>query len=86
MRAYRKFLKGDPLIEAEVVASLMERLPPKMRKIQQEFPAWLQRTGNREGADLMQALQKQYEFKNFEEVEKAADAILKLMSEQKPSR
>ena len=48
LRAYRKFLKGDPLIEAKVVASLMERLPPKMRKIQKEFPAWLEKTDNKE--------------------------------------
>jgi hypothetical protein len=39
--AYRKFLKGDPLIEGQITVTLMERLPPKIHKIQEELPAWL---------------------------------------------
>jgi len=31
LNAYRKFLKGEPLIEGEVTASLTERLPPKIQ-------------------------------------------------------
>ena len=50
LRAYRKFLKGEPLIEAKTVASLMERLPPKIHRIQKELPAWMQKTGNKEAA------------------------------------
>jgi len=79
LRAYRKFLSGEKLVEAKETASLMERLPPKMHKIQKEFPAWMQKSGNKEAIALMQQLQKHYEAKNFEEVEKAADSILKMM-------
>jgi len=83
LRAYRKFLKGDPLIEAKTEAlTLLERLPPKIRKIQKELPAWLQKTGNKEALALMQKLEEHLKAKNFEEVEKAADSILKMMGEK----
>jgi hypothetical protein len=87
LQAYRKFLKGEPLIEGEIVAGLMERLPPKIHRIQKEFPTWLEKAnaGDKEqGVALMQKLQGQYKAKNFEEVEKAADEILKLMGVNVP--
>ena len=87
LRAYRKFLKGDPLIEAKTDAlTLMERLPPKIHKIQKELPAWMQKTGNKEAAALMQKMQEQLKAKNFEEAEKTADSILKLMGANAQSR
>ena len=66
LRAYRKFLKGDPLIEAKTEAlTLLERLPPKIHKIQKELPAWIQKTGDKdkaaEAAALMQKMQEQSE-------------------------
>ncbi len=84
LRAYRKFLKGDPLIEAKTEAlTLMERLPPKIHRIQKELPAWMQKAGNREkaaeAAALMQKLEEHLKAKNFEEVEKTADSLLKLI-------
>ena len=80
LQAYRKFLKGEPLIEAKTEAlTMLERLPPKMQKIQKEFPAWMRQSGNKEAAALMQKLQEEMKAKNFEEVENAADSILKLM-------
>ncbi|HEY8749690.1 MAG TPA: hypothetical protein VIM11_17025 [Tepidisphaeraceae bacterium] len=82
LQAYRKFLKGVPLIEGETVASLTDRLPPKIHQIQKELPAWIQKTGNNDAAALMQQLQAQLKAKNFEEVEKTADLILKMMGEQ----
>jgi hypothetical protein len=96
LQAYRKFLKGDALTEAKLAPSLTERLPPKIHKIQQELPAWMEKTGNKEAAALMQKMQEQLKAKNFEEVEKTADAILQMMgasaqpsgqnSEDKPQR
>jgi hypothetical protein len=80
LQAYRKFLKGEPLVEGETVASLTDRLPPKIHKIQKELPAWIQKTGNKEAAALMQKMAEQMKAKNFEEVEKTADAILRMMS------
>jgi len=79
LQAYRKFLKGEPLTEAKETASLMERLPLKMQKIQKEVPAWIQKTGNPEAAALLQKLQEQMKAKNWEEVEKTADAILEMI-------
>ncbi|MFI5460216.1 MAG: hypothetical protein ACHRXM_32770 [Isosphaerales bacterium] len=84
LRAYRKFLKGDPLFEAKTDAlTLLERLPPKIHKIQKELPAWIQNAANKEkvalAAALMQKMQEQLKAKNFEEVEKTADSILKMM-------
>jgi hypothetical protein len=81
LRAYRKFLRGEPLIEAKTEAlTLLERLPPKIHKIQKELPAWIQKTGNASRATaLMQQLQQHLTAKNFDEAEKTADSILKMM-------
>jgi len=88
LQAYRKFLTGEPLIEAKTVASLTERLPLKIHRIQQELPAWIQVADNKEKATaataLMQKMQEQIKAKNFEEVEKTADAILEMMGVSTP--
>ena len=93
LRAYRKFLKGAPLIEAKTEAlTLLERLPPKIHKIQKELPAWIQKAGNKKKAPaataLMQKLQAHLKAKNFDEVEKTADSILKMIGggAQPPAR
>ena len=78
LRAYRKFLKGEPLIEAKGEATtLLERLPPKIRRIQKELPAWMRKNGDPQAADLMRQLDAQLKAKDFEKAEKTADAILK---------
>jgi hypothetical protein len=82
LRAYRKFLKGEPLIEAKMEASLMERLPPKIHRIQKELPKWMEKAevGDREKAvAFMKTMDEQMKAKKFVEVEKTADSILKLM-------
>ena len=84
LKAYRKFLRGEPLIEGVTVAGLQERLPPKIQKIQKELPAWMQKTGNQEAAALMQKMQEQLKAKDWLEVEKTADAILKMMGVSAP--
>lgn len=85
LKAYRKFLKGDPLIEGKTEATLVERLPPKIQKIQKELPAWIEKADadNKDKATaLMKKLDEQLKAKNFEEVEKTADSILKLIGEK----
>ena len=77
--AYRKFLKGDPLIEGQTTLTLMERLPPKIHRIQEELPAWMPKTGNTQAAALMQQMQEQLKARNFEEAEKTADSMLRLL-------
>ncbi len=84
LRAYRKFLTGEPLIEAKLQPSLMERLPPKIHKIQNELPAWLEKAeaGNKaKAAGLMKKMDEQLKAQNFEEAEKIADSILKSMGD-----
>jgi hypothetical protein len=68
--------------EAEKAAlPLMERLPSKIQKIQQELPAWVQNAGNKEkAAALMQKLKGQLDAKSFEEADKTADSILETIS------
>jgi hypothetical protein len=85
MAAYKKFLNGETLIEAKETSNLMERLPPKIQKIQRELPAWTQKTGNTEAAALMKQLHEQMKAENFEEVEKIADSILKVIGASAPA-
>jgi hypothetical protein len=86
LQAYRKFLKGEPLIEAKTEAlTLLERLPPKIHQIREELPAWIQKRGNTDtdkATALMQKMQEQLKARNFEEAEKTADSILKMMGEK----
>jgi len=86
LRAYRKFLRGDRLDEAKIeTSSYLERLPPKIQKNQKELPAWLPKAeaGNQKKATaLMRQLKENLDAKNFEEAEKTADSILKMMGEK----
>ena len=83
LQAYRKFLKGIPLIEGQIVASLMDRLPPKIHQVQKGLSSWMHKTGHvdhaAEAAALMQKMQEQLKAKNFDEVERTADSLLKMM-------
>ena len=55
-------------------------LPLTIQRIQKELPAWIQTTGNTEKATaLMQRLDEHLKVKEFEEAEKTADSILKMM-------
>jgi hypothetical protein len=88
LHAYRKFLKGEPLIEAPLTASLMDRLPPKIHKIQKELPAWMEKADpedKQKAAALMQKMGERLKAKELDEVEKTADSILKLMGMSAPA-
>lgn len=79
--AYRKFLKGEPLIEAKNVGTtIQERLPTKIHKLQRELPAWIRKTGRADEATaLMQKLDGHLKAKNLDDAEKVADAILQML-------
>lgn len=84
LAAYRKFLKGDRLTEARIeTSSYMERLPVKIRRIQKELPAWIQKEGSQEKMEQAQALMRKLDehlkAKDFQKAEDTADAILKMM-------
>ncbi|HLK56881.1 MAG TPA: hypothetical protein VKU00_09965, partial [Chthonomonadaceae bacterium] len=82
LSAYRKFLRGERLVETvSTTSSYLERLPAKIHRIQQELPAWIQKTGKQALAEpLMQQLDRALKANNFEEAEKVADKILTLLS------
>jgi hypothetical protein len=83
LQAYRKFLKGEPLIEAPITVTMLESLPPKIQKIQRDLPEWIRKTGNTAKATaLMQQLKENLNAKNFEEAGKVADSILSMMDEK----
>ncbi len=86
LQAYRKFLKGEPLIEAKTEAlTLLERLPPKVHKIQSQLATWIQKAGHPDRAKaLMQELEEHLNAKDFEAAEKTADSILMMMAEPLP--
>jgi malate/lactate dehydrogenase len=52
---------------------------------QEELPAWAQKTGNKQAAALIQQMQEQLKARKFDEVEKTADSILKMMGAGAPS-
>ncbi len=81
LRAYRKFLHGQRLAEAvSEISSPFERLPAKIRRIQLELPAWVQKTGDQAKADELQGrLRAALKANNIMEGEKVADEILKLL-------
>jgi hypothetical protein len=86
LEAYRKFLKGAPLIEAPIEAqTLMERLPAKIHRIQKELPAWIEKGGDKTKAmPLMQKLDASLKARQPEAAEKTADAILELIGASAP--
>ena len=65
-------------------AALAERLRPKIHKIQKELPDWLRKTGNKDAAGLMKTLHEQIQAKQFEDAEKTADSLLKMMGVTAP--
>ena len=87
LNAYRKFLTGGLLTESNTDApTLLERLPSKIHKIQNELPAWLEKTRRQaEAQPLMIELDSALKVKNFDRAEKAADAVLKLIGGGEPS-
>jgi Spy/CpxP family protein refolding chaperone len=72
--------------EAQKEASLLsERLPAKIQAIQEELPAWIEKTGNLEQAKaFMQKLKTHLDAKNFVEAEKTADSILEMIGARAP--
>ena len=65
-------------------AALAERLQPKIHKIQKELSDWLRKTGNKDAAGLMKTLHEQIQAKQFEDAEKTADSLLKMMGVTAP--
>jgi hypothetical protein len=79
-----ELMKGDQLKgRATEPPPLHERLPAKIQKNLKELPAWIGKDGNKDKAPevktLMKKLDERLKAKEFEEAEKTADSILKMM-------
>ena len=87
LNSYRKFLNGDPLFEAKTETStLLERLPAKIHKMQNDLPAWIQKTGRQaEVQPLMIELDSALKAKDFDGAEKVVDTLLKLIGGSEPA-
>lgn len=81
LAAYAKFLRGETLVESAPQGFSSAALQDKMRKIQTELPLWIQITGRQSDAmPLMQKVQSLVKEKKWQEVDKAADEVLALLS------
>lgn len=83
--AYAKFLKGETLVEKANTGFSAANLQAKMGRIQAELPDWV--SGNPERQKqimaLNQKLQPLIKEKKWQDVDKVADEILKLISSSK---
>jgi hypothetical protein len=81
IEAYRKFLRGETLVEAP--ANLVQTLPDKIHRIQRAIPAWIERTHR---PDLIQPLMERLDAAikagKYPEAGSIADQILTLINEQ----
>jgi hypothetical protein len=84
LAAYRKFLRGEALIEGAVEATIQERLPAKIRRIQAELPRWV--SGHRDRQARAQpradALTAALQANDLRRAEREADALLALLNRE----
>lgn len=84
LAAYAKFLRGEPLVKTAPSGFSPEALQAKMQRIQQELPAWIQSSGQQAQVMLrMEKLKALVKDKQWQEVDKAADEIMSLISSSK---
>ena len=80
LAAYAKFLRGEPLMESAATGFSSEAFQAKMRKIQEELPGWIQKSGKQAKAmPLIQKLQGLVKEKQWQEADKVADEVLALI-------
>ena len=83
LAAYARFLRGEALVESTTGFSA-EAFQAKMRRIQNELPAWVQKSGKQAQAmPLVQRLQGLVKEKKWREADQAADELLGLMKGEK---
>lgn len=80
LAAYAKFLRGEPLVESAATGFSSQAFQAKMRRIQGELPAWVQKSGGQARAmPLVQKLQGFVSEKKWIEADKVADEVLSLI-------
>ena len=81
LEAYRKFLRGQALVEGPVTPTIVDRVQQKIRRIQSELPGWVQRNGSQAKVkQLTDSLTAAMEIGDPVRVETAEDAILALIA------
>jgi hypothetical protein len=82
LAAYAKFLRGETLVESASTGFSAAKLQAKMQRIQAELPGWVDGRPDRQkqATALNQKLQPLIKDKKWQEVDKIADELLKLIS------
>ncbi|AGA26508.1 hypothetical protein [Singulisphaera acidiphila] len=84
LAAYAKFLRGEPLVESAATGFSSEAFQAKMRKIQEELPGWIQKSGKQaEAMPLIQKLEGLVKEKQWQKADKVADEVLAMMKGDK---
>ena len=88
MAAYRKFLRGQDLAEAPLPVPSMPPadLPDRVHKIQALLPAWVKKHGPAEVKPLMEKLDGSLKQHQFETASQTADAILRLLEDERTEK
>jgi hypothetical protein len=86
LAAYAKFLRHGTMVETASTGFSAARLEEKMHRIQKEFPAWIQKSGQQAKAGpLMQKLSALMKDKKWQELDNVADQVLSMISQgEKP--
>jgi hypothetical protein len=83
LAAYAKFLRGGTMVETASTGFSAARLQEKMHRIQKEFPAWIQKSGQQaKAAPLMQKLSTLMKDKKWRELDQVADDVLSMISQR----
>lgn len=79
LAAYAKFLRGEPLVESSAGFS-GAAFQAKMRRIQAELPAWVQKSGQQaQVMPVIQKLQSLIKEQKWQDADRLADELLYLM-------
>jgi hypothetical protein len=86
LAAYAKFLRGGTMVETASTGFSAALLQEKMHRIQNEFPAWIRKSGQQaKAAPFMQKLSTLMKDKKWRELDQVADQVLSMMSQgEKP--
>jgi hypothetical protein len=86
LAAYAKFLRGGTMVETASSGFSAALLQEKMHRIQNEFPAWIQKSRQQaKAAPLIQKLSTLVNEKKWREPDHVADQVLSMMSQgEKP--
>jgi hypothetical protein len=86
LAAYARFLRHGTMVETASSGFSAARLEEKMHRIQKEFPAWIQKSGQQaKAAPLMKKLSALLKDKKWQELDQLADQVLSMMSQgEKP--